>query len=71
MRVRPIEVVDLEQIMGIIERFADHDIDLADATIVWLADVEGTTRVLATDRRDFSFLRTRNNRSFERIWVDP
>jgi predicted nucleic acid-binding protein len=49
----------------------EHDIDLADATLVWLADVEGTQRVLTTDRRDFDILRTASGRCFERLWVSP
>lgn len=71
MRLRPIEVGDLEAISHVIARFADHNIDLADATLVWLAEAEGTQRVLTTDRRDFDMLRTASGQSFERLWVRP
>ncbi len=67
LRLRPIEAGDLAAIGDVIMRFAEHNIDLADATLVWLAEAEGTQRVLTTDRRDFDMLRTANGRSFERL----
>jgi uncharacterized protein len=71
MRLRPIEIGDLAAISGVIARFAEHNIDLADATLVWLAEAEGTQRVLTTDRRDFDMLRTASGQAFERLWVRP
>lgn len=61
LRLRPIEPDDIDGIRRIIERYADQQIDLADATLVWLAEVEGTRRILTTDRRDFAYLRTQDN----------
>jgi predicted nucleic acid-binding protein len=71
LRLRPIEIGDLAAINEVITRFAEHDVDLADATLVWLAEAEGTQRVLTTDRRDFDMLRTASGRSFDRLWVSP
>lgn len=71
LRLRPIEVSDLTAISDVIARFAEHNIDLADATLVWLAEAEGTRQVLTTDRRDFDMLRTARGQSFERLWVRP
>ncbi|WP_200236901.1 type II toxin-antitoxin system VapC family toxin [Thiohalocapsa halophila] len=71
LRLRQIDRTDLMTIAAVIERFAEHDIDLADATLVWLAGVEGTRQVLTTDRRDFDMLRTADGQAFERLWVRP
>jgi predicted nucleic acid-binding protein len=71
MRLRPIETGNLAAISTVIARFAEHNIDLADATLVWLAEAESTQRVLTTDRRDFDMLRTASGQSFERVWVRP
>lgn len=71
MRLRPIEIGDLAAISDVIARFAEHNIDLADATLVWLAEAEGTRQVLTTDRSDFDMLRTARGHSFERLWVRP
>lgn len=71
MRLRPIEIGDLAAVSGVIACFAEHNIDLADATLAWLAEVERTQRVLTTDRRDFDMLRTASGQSFERLWVRP
>jgi uncharacterized protein len=71
LRLRHIESEHLPTIMTILERFAEHQVDLADACLVWLAGVEHSNRILTTDRRDFDILRTPDGRSFERIWVSP
>jgi predicted nucleic acid-binding protein len=71
LRLRPIETGDLAAIADVLMRFAEHNIDLADATLVWLAEAEGALRVLTTDRRDFDMLRTASGRSFERLSVSP
>ncbi len=69
MRLRQIETPDLPVISGIVEKYADQKIDLADACIVWLSGIERTNRVLTTDRRDFHILRTLSGGQFDRIWI--
>lgn len=71
MRLRPIEIGDLAAVRGVIARFAEHNIDLADATVVWLAEAEGTQRMLTADRHDFDMLRTASGQSFLRLWIIP
>ena len=41
------------------------EMDLADASLVWLASETGVTRVMTTDVRDFSRYRLPDGRSFE------
>lgn len=57
--------------MTVLERFSEPQIDLADAYLVWLAEMERSHLVLTTDRRDFDILCTGEGRAFERIWVCP
>lgn len=71
MRLRHIETPDLPVLSGILEKYADQKIDLADACMIWLSGVERTNRILTTDRRDFQILRTLSGKQFDRLWVTP
>lgn len=50
---------------SIIARYADRDIDLADAALIWLANTSGQNRILTVDERDFSAYRLKQGRRFE------
>lgn len=50
-----------------IEKYADQDIDFADATLVWLANQTGDKKILTVDKTDFSIYRLKGNRRFEVI----
>jgi len=41
------------------------EMDLADASLVWLAEQTGVTRIMTTDVRDFSRYRLADGRAFE------
>jgi hypothetical protein len=41
------------------ERYADHPMDLADASLIVAAEALGTTKVFTIDRRDFQAYRVR------------
>jgi uncharacterized protein len=55
---------DLAAIIG---RYADRDIDLADAALIWLANTSGQNRILTVDVRDFSAYRLKQGRRFELV----
>jgi predicted nucleic acid-binding protein len=55
------------EIASIIVRYADRNIDLADAALIWLANASGQRRVLTVDERDFSAYRLKQGRRFERV----
>ena len=58
--------VDCYQALGvIIARYAQRDIDLADAALIWLANASGQNRILTVDERDFSAYRLKQGRRFE------
>lgn len=47
------------------QRFRDRQIDVADATLVWLASARNTDLVLTTDYRDFRTYRLPDGRAFQ------
>ena len=47
------------------KRFMDHDLDLADISLVVLAEHLGHGTILTFDLNDFSFLRWKNTHTFE------
>lgn len=53
------------RVRELMERYADQPMDLADASLVWAAETTGITRVLTTDRADFSVYRTRTGHALE------
>jgi predicted nucleic acid-binding protein len=52
-------------IRALILKYADHDIDFADAAIVWFAETTGCRAVLTVDVRHFSAFRLAKGRRFE------
>ena len=54
----------------IIARYADRDIDLADAALIWLADRTGLRSILTVDSKDFSIYRLAGRRRFDVVaWI--
>ena len=62
-RILPLEGEDLAAVAEIMRRYEDLDLQLADASLIHLADREGVRTIFATDRRDFSIVRLKRNRS--------
>jgi hypothetical protein len=55
------------RIQALLRRYADQPMDLADATLVVLAELLGDGRILSTDARDFRVYRWKNRRPFENL----
>lgn len=62
-----LEADDLLAIAAIMKRYEDLGLQLADAAIVHLAEREGIRTVFTIDRRDFSIVRLKRNRSLRLI----
>ena len=68
INVFPINQETLEALAELMRRYTETprtQMDLADASLVWLAADTGITRVMTTDQRDFSRYRLPDGRAFE------
>jgi predicted nucleic acid-binding protein len=66
----PFAEEDVAAAAGVIGRYGDLAIGLADASVVVLADRYGTDRVLTLDERHFRALRTLDGRPFTLLPAD-
>jgi hypothetical protein len=60
----PLDQADIAPIKGLMEKYRDLPMDLADAALVRVAEREGIRRVLTLDKRDFSVYRLARKGSF-------
>jgi hypothetical protein len=64
LTIHPITSENLADIELVIKRYADRDIDFADATLIWLASLINTAEVMTIERSDFEVYRLANGRPF-------
>lgn len=57
----------LPAIIDLMKKYSDHEIDLADLSLIILAQHLSTGRILSFDQRDFSFLRWHDTKCFENL----
>lgn len=57
LHLLPLEEADLGPMKALMEKYRDLPMDLADASLVRVAEREGIRRVLTLDQRDFSVYR--------------
>jgi len=57
----------LPEIAALMEKYADRPMDLADASLVWLADQIGLTDVITVDDSDFATYRTLSGKPFRNL----
>ncbi len=69
-RLEPFAGDDVAEAVGVIERYADLGLGLADASIVVLAERYDTLDVLTLDERHFRVLRGPNDRPFRLLPAD-
>ena len=66
--VFPFQQEDLDDMVALMQRYTEpprSEMDLADASLVWLAAHSNVTRVMTMDVRDFSRYRLPDGRAFE------
>jgi len=56
-----------DNLLILMEKYADLPMDLADASLVILAEEQGDGRILSTDQRDFQTYRWKNTHPFQNI----
>ena len=66
LAVVEVPVLSYPDLAATIGKYADHDVDFADASLVWLAERSGLRRILTVDVSDFSAFRLGSGRSEER-----
>lgn len=69
-RLAQFDTADVGRAAGVVERFADLGVGLADASIVVLADKYGSRDVLTLDEPHFRALRTSAGEAFRLIPAD-
>jgi predicted nucleic acid-binding protein len=62
-----LEIHHLERCLGLMKQYADLPMDLADASLVVVAEELDETRILTTDQRDFSIYRFHTVKVFNNI----
>ena len=67
LSLQSIAADDFPEIATIIERYADREIDFADATLVWVAELVNTLDVMTIDRQDFQVYRRRSGEAFNLV----
>ncbi len=63
----PLEAADLPAIAAMMQRYEDDGLQFADAALAHLAERENIRTVFTTDRRDFSIIRLKRNRTLRLI----
>ena len=66
--VADIAAGDLKAVAKIMSTYADREVDLADASLVLLAERSGVTGIITIDRNDFSTYRLSRGRAFNIIF---
>jgi len=67
VKVQDIPISNLQRIETLMVKYADLPMDLADASLVLLAEELGHGRILSTDQRDFNAYRWKNHKPFENL----
>ena len=65
-----IEPVQIRRVAALMGKYADLPMDLADASLLLLAEHLGDGRILSTDRRDFHAYRFKNHQPFRNLLLD-
>ncbi|MCL2726584.1 MAG: PIN domain-containing protein [Polyangiaceae bacterium] len=60
-------VAHLDRVDALLMKYADLPMDLADASLVILAETLGSGRILSTDRRDFHAYRWKTRKPFKNL----
>ncbi len=69
MEIAALSVTDLPGLSAMMRKYADRPMDLADASLVWLANTNGVTDIMTIDRADFAVYRTAKRQAFRNIFA--
>jgi len=69
MRITGFAPEDLPGVAKLMRKYSDRPMDLADASLVWLANQTGITDIATIDRADFAVYRTASRKAFRNVFV--
>ena len=69
IRVTALEPDDLPALAKLMRKYADRPMDLADASLVSLANSSGITDIITIDRSDFAVYRTDKRKAFRNLFA--
>jgi len=69
MQIASLVPDDLPGLSKMMRKYADRPMDLADASLVWLANKTGVTDIITIDRADFAVYRTAGRKTFRNLFV--
>lgn len=64
-----LDPAELPGLSAMMRKYADRPMDLADASLVWLANKIGVTDIITIDRADFAVYRTAKRKAFRNVFV--
>jgi hypothetical protein len=68
IQIAALDLTDLTGLAAMIRKYADRPMDLADASLVWLANKSDITDIITVDRSDFAVYRTAKRKSFRNVF---
>lgn len=70
IRIAALKTDDLLGLSQMMRKYADRPMDLADASLVWLANQVDITDILTIDRADFAVYRTNKRKAFRNVFSE-
>ena len=71
MHVAALTPDDFPGLARMMRKYADRPMDLAYASLVWLANQTGITDIITIDRADFAIYRTAKRKAFRNVFDLP
>lgn len=68
MHIAALDPADLPGLAAMVRKYADRPMDLADASLVWLANKTDITDIITIDRADFAVYRTAKRKSLRNVF---
>ncbi len=68
LTLNALSVDDLPALSKMMRKYADRPMDLADASLVHLANQNGITDIISIDRADFAIYRTAKRKAFHNVF---
>jgi uncharacterized protein len=68
VRISSLNTEDLPGLSAMMLKYADRPMDLADASLVWLANLTDVIDIITIDRADFGVYRTNKRKAFRNVF---